>query len=101
MIDLKKMQLTSTLVCFIAILCLNIFICEGYHHVGFSKSIVRDRVYTSLFYDANFFNLERVDISDSKSNSGRRMFSSTSLSMSSSDDGIGKVKYFSILTNYE
>ena len=93
--DFTGIQLT--LVCFIAILCLNIFICKGYHHVG-SKSIVRERVFKSLLYNTNFFNLEKVEAYASTSNSGRTRSLSTSLSMSPSDDGIGKVKYFSTTT---
>lgn len=93
--DFTGMQLT--LVCFIAILCLNVLICKGYHHVG-SKSIVRERVFKSLLYNANFFNLEKVEAHAPTSNTGRKKALSTSLSMSPSDDGIGKVKHFSITT---
>lgn len=87
------MQLTATLLCVIAIFSQNVLICKGYNHAGYSKSIVRDRVFTSSFYDANNFNLERGETVGTLSNFGSRRLQSTSLSMSSGDD-IGKVKYF-------
>lgn len=87
------MQLTATLVCFIAILIKNVLICKGYNHAGYSKSIVRDRGFTSSFYNANNHNFERCETVGPTSNFGERRLQSTSLSMSSGDD-IGKVKYF-------
>ena len=91
--DFRGMQLTAMLVCFIAILSQNVLICKGYNHAGYSKSIVRDRGFTSSFYNANCFGLERGSTVAAISNFGSRRLQSTSLSMSSGDD-IGKVKYF-------
>jgi hypothetical protein len=96
--DNRGMRLTATLVCFIAIFCQNVLICKGYNHAGHSKSIVRDRVFTSSFYNANCFNLERGEIFAASSNFGSKRLQSTSLSMSSGDD-TGKVN--TSLTNYE
>ena len=100
--DLKGqgMQVTSIILCFVAIFCMNVFTCKGFHHVGSSKSISHDRISTSLIYNVNNFNLEKAEVSAPPSNFGVRRMLSTSLSMSSSDDGIGKVNLFLTTTNY-